>query len=223
MLPCLDRFRVARLGFQLPPPVLWIPCRLGGHEQLYPLLVRLHDILCSQVAAVDQVLLHLAPSALFHLLAHRFTQPRRIGTLVTDFHPQNGTAFGIGGQLHVDSRAITAVGHLHPPRGRIRGAHPRLLGPDLIPALAFASPLGRFRLLLLQLRQLRNRLLQSLLPPIRRSLTRRLLTRRHSGRRCGRVQLLTQLRQLLTGLLQQVLQTLFPTKTTASRAHTHPH
>jgi hypothetical protein len=75
---------------------------------------------------------------------------------VADLHAHDSAALGVGRQLHIDRRMEPPVGHLHHPRFRIARAHPRLLVPDLLPTLSLARPLGRFRLLLFQFRQLQE-------------------------------------------------------------------
>ena len=120
-------------------PGSWVPGRFRGYKHLHFLLVGIHDVLHRASSLRPPGVVPLATSPLLHLLPHRFTQPSRIGTLVTDFHSQNGAACGVGGQLHVRRRVETTVSHLHPPRGRIRGAYPRLTGSDLVPTLALPA------------------------------------------------------------------------------------
>jgi len=124
---------------------------------------------------------------------------------------------------HIDRRIEAPVGHLHHPRFRIARAHPRLLVPDLLPTLSLARPLGRFRLLLFQFRQLRDRLLQALLLLLGRTPPRRFLPGRQGRRIFRTLQLPPQLLDMLLRLRQQLLQALRPTKTPRPRTHPHPH
>ena len=128
---------------------------------------------------------------------------------------------GVGRQLHVPSRVESSVGHLHHPRFRIARAHPRLFVADLLSLLSTPRLPRRFRLLLLQLRQLRDRLLQPLLLLLGRTPPRRSLPRRQGRRIFRTLQLPPQLLDVLLRLRQQLLQTLFPAKT--PRPRTHPH
>jgi hypothetical protein len=86
----------------------------------------------------------------------------------------------------------------------------------------FSRPPLRFGLLLLELRQLRHRLLQTLQPLLGSFLASRLLPRAQL-RSHAAIDLLAQLCDMLPGLSQQLRQTLFTTEAARSRAYPHPH
>src|SRR6266446_6826847 len=222
-LPRQYRRAVPRLRLQLAAPTGRISRRLRGHEQFHPLLLRLLEVGQAQVPAVQQVLLHLASAALLHLLPHRFAQPRRVRSFIADLHSHDGAALGVGRQLNVASRVESSVGHLHHPRFRIARAHARFLLADFLPALALSRLPRRFRLLPLQLRQLRDRLLQPLLLFLGRTPPRPFLLRRQRRRIFRILQLSPQFLDVPLRLLQQLFQPLFPPKTPRPRAHSHPH
>ena len=88
----------------------------------------------------------LPAAALFHLLAHRLAQPGAIGALARHLNAEDRAALGVGGQLHVDRRIETAVGHLHHPGLGIGGAYAWLTLADLFALLAQTSALFRQRI-----------------------------------------------------------------------------
>ncbi|HEY2117270.1 MAG TPA: hypothetical protein VGJ51_19370 [Candidatus Angelobacter sp.] len=51
-----------------------VPGRLGWYEKFHPFLMCLLDVLQPQVPTIQQLLLYLASTPLFHLLPHGLTQ-----------------------------------------------------------------------------------------------------------------------------------------------------
>src|ERR1017187_7207304 len=132
-------------------------------------------------------------------------------------------------RLSVSVASCTLQAGLKPPLGIFitRASASLLLTrgslfPDLLSTPSMACLLRRFCLLLFQFRQLRDRLLQSLLFLPGRALARRPLPRRQRRRSFRILQLPPQFLDVPLGLRQQLLQTLLPPKTARTRTHSHP-
>src|SRR5208337_2535699 len=212
---------VGLLSKKIMPPLLTILRRVRRDEQRHALRMCRFQVFLAQVPAVQQVLFHLPARALFHLLPQRRAQSSRVRTFRAHLHPHNGATLRVRRQLHIHRRVVAPIGHLHDARFRIRRAHPRGLRHNLLAPFS-PRPLHPGGVPALQLRQLRNRLLQALLPLLRRPLPRRRLPRA-PPRSFRRLQLPSQLRHVPFRFPQQFLQPPFPPKTLLPRPHPHPH